>query len=36
MAPRAQSAGSVTGATLVAAVGFLDDRGWLHPSWICA
>ena len=27
---RAQSAGIVTGATLVAAVGFLDDRGWLH------
>ncbi len=29
-AARAQSAGIVTGATLVAAVGFLDDRGWLH------
>jgi UDP-GlcNAc:undecaprenyl-phosphate/decaprenyl-phosphate GlcNAc-1-phosphate transferase len=27
---RAQSAGIVTGATLVAFVGFLDDRGWLH------
>jgi UDP-GlcNAc:undecaprenyl-phosphate GlcNAc-1-phosphate transferase len=27
---RAQSAGIVTGATLVALVGFLDDRGWLH------
>jgi UDP-GlcNAc:undecaprenyl-phosphate GlcNAc-1-phosphate transferase len=27
---RAQSAGIVTGATLVAAVGFLDDKGWLH------
>jgi UDP-GlcNAc:undecaprenyl-phosphate GlcNAc-1-phosphate transferase len=27
---RAQSAGIVIGATLVAAVGFLDDRGWLH------
>ncbi|HEY2459184.1 MAG TPA: MraY family glycosyltransferase [Candidatus Acidoferrum sp.] len=27
---RAQSAGIVTGATLVAIVGFLDDRGWLH------
>src|SRR2546430_7250822 len=27
---RAQSAGIVTGASLVAAVGFLDDRGWLH------
>ena len=27
---RAQSAGIVTGATLVAAVGFFDDRGWLH------
>jgi UDP-GlcNAc:undecaprenyl-phosphate GlcNAc-1-phosphate transferase len=27
---RAQSIGIVTGATLVAAVGFLDDRGWLH------
>jgi len=27
---RAQSSGIVTGATLVAAVGFLDDRGWLH------
>jgi UDP-GlcNAc:undecaprenyl-phosphate GlcNAc-1-phosphate transferase len=27
---RAQSAGIVTGATLVAAVGFLDDSGWLH------
>ena len=29
-AARAQSAGIVTGATLVAVVGFLDDRGWLH------
>ncbi len=29
-AAQAQSAGIVTGATLVAAVGFLDDRGWLH------
>jgi UDP-GlcNAc:undecaprenyl-phosphate GlcNAc-1-phosphate transferase len=29
-AARQQSAGIVTGATLVAAVGFLDDRGWLH------
>jgi UDP-GlcNAc:undecaprenyl-phosphate/decaprenyl-phosphate GlcNAc-1-phosphate transferase len=29
-AARAQSAGIVTGATLVATVGFLDDRGWLH------
>jgi UDP-GlcNAc:undecaprenyl-phosphate/decaprenyl-phosphate GlcNAc-1-phosphate transferase len=27
---RAQSFGIVTGATLVALVGFLDDRGWLH------
>src|SRR5579872_6002014 len=27
---RAQSIGIVTGATLVAAVGFLDDKGWLH------
>ena len=27
---RAQSLGIVTGATLVAVVGFLDDRGWLH------
>src|SRR3974390_1496224 len=27
---RAQSFGIVTGATLVAAVGFLDDRGLLH------
>jgi UDP-GlcNAc:undecaprenyl-phosphate GlcNAc-1-phosphate transferase len=27
---REQSAGIVTGATLVALVGFLDDRGWLH------
>jgi UDP-GlcNAc:undecaprenyl-phosphate/decaprenyl-phosphate GlcNAc-1-phosphate transferase len=27
---RAQSAGIVTGASLVAAVGFMDDRGWLH------
>ena len=27
---RSQSIGIVTGATLVAAVGFLDDRGWLH------
>lgn len=27
---RQQSFGIVTGATLVAAVGFLDDRGWLH------
>jgi UDP-GlcNAc:undecaprenyl-phosphate/decaprenyl-phosphate GlcNAc-1-phosphate transferase len=27
---RAQSTGIVAGATLVAAVGFLDDRGWLH------
>src|SRR5258706_329304 len=29
-AARAKSVGIVTGATLVAAVGFLDDRGWLH------
>ncbi len=29
-AARAQSVGIVTGATLVATVGFLDDRGWLH------
>jgi len=29
-AARAQSFGIVTGATLVAVVGFLDDRGWLH------
>ena len=29
-AARAQSAGIVTAATLVAVVGFLDDRGWLH------
>src|SRR6266849_1179233 len=29
-AARAQSIGIVTGATLVAAVGFLDDSGWLH------
>src|SRR5947208_9046980 len=27
---RSQSAGIVIGATLVAAVGVLDDRGWLH------
>jgi UDP-GlcNAc:undecaprenyl-phosphate/decaprenyl-phosphate GlcNAc-1-phosphate transferase len=27
---RAQVLGIVSGATLVAAVGFLDDRGWLH------
>ena len=27
---REQSVGIITGATLVAAVGFLDDRGWLH------
>ena len=29
-AARAQSLGIVAGATLVAAVGFLDDKGWLH------
>jgi UDP-GlcNAc:undecaprenyl-phosphate GlcNAc-1-phosphate transferase len=29
-AARAQVIGIVSGATLVAAVGFLDDRGWLH------
>src|SRR5467141_5209414 len=29
-AAREQSVGIVTGATLVASVGFLDDRGWLH------
>jgi len=29
-AARAQSFGIVTGATLVAIVGFMDDRGWLH------
>ena len=29
-AAREQSVGILTGATLVAAVGFLDDRGWLH------
>ena len=29
-AARQQSVAIVTGATLVAAVGFLDDRGWLH------
>ena len=29
-AARTQSAGIVSGATLVAAIGFLDDRGWLH------
>src|SRR5271165_2815479 len=29
-AARAQSIGIVTGATLVAAVGFMDDRGMLH------
>jgi UDP-GlcNAc:undecaprenyl-phosphate/decaprenyl-phosphate GlcNAc-1-phosphate transferase len=29
-AAREQSVGIVSGATLVAAVGFLDDRGWLH------
>jgi UDP-GlcNAc:undecaprenyl-phosphate GlcNAc-1-phosphate transferase len=29
-AAREQSFGIVTGATLVAIVGFLDDRGWLH------
>src|SRR5258708_45929 len=29
-AAREQRVGIVTGATLVAAVGFLDDRGWLH------
>ncbi len=27
---RAQSIGIVSGATLVAIVGFMDDRGWLH------
>lgn len=27
---RSQSIGIVTGATLVAIVGFMDDRGWLH------
>jgi len=27
---RAQSVGIVTGATLVAITGILDDRGWLH------
>jgi len=27
---RAQVVGSVSGATLVTVVGFLDDRGWLH------
>ncbi|MGB7437601.1 MAG: MraY family glycosyltransferase [Candidatus Acidiferrum sp.] len=27
---RAQSFGIVTGASLVAIVGFMDDRGWLH------
>jgi UDP-GlcNAc:undecaprenyl-phosphate GlcNAc-1-phosphate transferase len=27
---RAQSFGIVTGATIVAIIGFLDDRGWLH------
>src|SRR4029077_9893704 len=27
---RAQTAGILTGATLIAAVGILDDRGWLH------
>ena len=36
---RAQSFGIVTGATLVAIVGFLDDRGWLHHQiklfWEC-
>src|SRR6266849_117641 len=31
-AARAQSAGIVTGATLVEVVGFLDDRGWLHDQ----
>ena len=29
-AARAQVIGIVTGSTLVAVVGFLDDRGWLH------
>jgi UDP-GlcNAc:undecaprenyl-phosphate/decaprenyl-phosphate GlcNAc-1-phosphate transferase len=29
-AARAQILGIVSGATLVAVVGFLDDRGWLH------
>jgi len=29
-AARAQSFGILTGATLVAVVGFMDDRGWLH------
>jgi UDP-GlcNAc:undecaprenyl-phosphate GlcNAc-1-phosphate transferase len=29
-AARAQVIGIVSGATLVAVVGFLDDRGWLH------
>src|SRR5260370_2225327 len=29
-AARAQSIGIVSGATLAALVGFLDDRGWLH------
>src|SRR5260221_7840057 len=32
-AAREQSVGIVTGATLVAAVGFLDDRGWLHHQF---
>src|SRR6202047_2604831 len=31
-AGRREGGGIVTGATLVAAVGFLDDRGWLHPQ----
>ncbi len=29
-AARAQSAGILAGATLIAVVGILDDRGWLH------
>src|SRR5260370_7503439 len=31
-AARAQSAGVVRGAALVAGVGFLVDPGWLHPQ----
>ena len=32
---RAQIVGILTGATLVAAVGILDDRGWLHRESKC-
>jgi UDP-GlcNAc:undecaprenyl-phosphate GlcNAc-1-phosphate transferase len=29
---RSQIVGILAGATLLAAIGFLDDRGWLHPQ----